>query len=65
MRVEKFHGHIMNITRSPGQDLIPDSVLIHILANSVCGQVQSNADRAMTSNKSLSFRISENVHCDE
>ena len=23
----------MNITRSPGQDLIPDSVLIHILAN--------------------------------
>ena len=47
----------MNITRSPGQDLIPDSLLIHILANSmVCGQVQSNADRAMTSNKSLSFR---------
>ena len=39
----------MNITRALGQSLIPDSLLIHILANSM-GELWTGADQARRGN---------------
>ena len=39
----------MNITRALGQALIPDSLLIHILANSM-GELWTGADQARQGN---------------
>ena len=60
----------MNITRAPGQALIPDSLLIHILANSM-GELWTGAGQARRGNdiQQISFipesQRTEIVHCGE